>query len=132
MPSLYYGPAVMLVTTRLTLAIDKVGAEACELAKDTCRAIEKQKLQLWPDFAAAVALENATAPLGNSKFAVTLNHRLLVSVNAENTSTLPELVTAAAGIATAATPLVALSGEPETKSPALPACTAGPRQVSGK
>ena len=101
----YYQPSLVKVTYEFTTLVDDKGKLLGTATEKTCGpVVQKEELQVWPDFADPVVLLNTPASLANSKFAATLNNGMLQSVNSETASTVGELLGAVAGVVGAVAP----------------------------
>lgn len=117
----HYPPTLMKVTYEYSARVDDKGNVLGTADSNTCKAIiQKEELQVLPDFDRPMALLNRPAALANSKFSAALSNGMLQSVNSETASIAADLLTAvsaAAEVASAAR--VAPSGGD--------ACNAAPR-----
>jgi hypothetical protein len=102
---IYYQPSLVKITHTFTTLVDDKGKVLGTAAEKTCLPmIEKEELQVWPDFTDPVVLLNAPSWLSNSKFSATLGNGMLQSVNSETSNVVPDLVGAVAEVITAAAP----------------------------
>ena len=134
---IYYEPQLVKVTYHFTVLQDsdgKVLAEANAAAPSSkCeKMVQKEEIQIVPNFAKPLVLINKPGPFSSGTFAVNLSNGMLTSVNSESkpigTDVLTALGALASGVgALKAAPTDAKLGAKDTIKPtALRACNSAP------
>src|SRR5713226_1506595 len=124
----YYQPQYMRVTYAFTEFVDKngrwVGSSEERVPKCTS-VIQKEEIQILPNFARPYVIRQTSGFLSANKFGVTLANGVLTGVNTESAPKAPELITATAGLIKAIGEFAPFQGlAPDTN---LAACNVGPR-----
>lgn len=125
---LYYPPRLTRVTYTYTVLTGQDGSLQGSTAEGSCRAVvQKEELQVLPDYAHPHVFLNTSSPLSTGKVGVSLSQGMITSVNVENTPPVAGLATPTGTIvSTAITTLSAMPGKADSTPQALPACNAGP------
>lgn len=118
---IYYEPRLTKVTYVYTVLADKDGNVKGSAAEKTCReTLQKEEIQVLPDYAHPRVFLNTSSPLSTGKVGVSLDRGMLTAVNVENT---PPVAGVAAPVGTvAAAAVTKLAATPDV----LPICNAGP------
>lgn len=120
----YYAPEYVRITYAFSTQVDKDGKVTGSADSATCRpVVQKEEIHIMPNYRRAYVVRQTNGFLSGSKLGVTLSNGLLVGVNAESATKVPELLTSVAS-------LVSAVGALSFPSQAGGACNAGPRIVA--
>jgi hypothetical protein len=133
----YYQPQYMKVTHVFTELVDKDGklvGSAEDKDKKCDPVIEKEEIQIMPNYEQPYVIRQTAGFLNGNKFGVTLENGVLTGVNTETATKAPDLITAIPSLVQAVGGLGHAQALPpeyrdttKAKRPALLACNAGPR-----
>jgi hypothetical protein len=121
---IYYEPQFVRVTYEFSIRLDEAGKIVGSADNKTCVAvIQKEEIQVRPDYDRARVLLNRPGPLAMGKLSVVLADGMLQSINSESASKGPELITAISAAISAVAKDLAVQAPPSGDI----ACNAGPR-----
>lgn len=123
----YYAPSYVKVTHAFTTRVDKDGKVVGTADAGTCLpVVQKEEIQIMPDFSKAYRVSYEAGLFGTDKFGVTLSNGMLTGVNAETSAQTAPFLTAAGGLATG---VAALAVPPVDPAPGVGGlgCNAGAR-----
>lgn len=119
---MFYEPTYAKMTYMFRTLTDKDGNVIGTADKECVAAIQKEEIQIMPDFARRYTITQTPGFFNSTKLGVKLDKGMISEVNVESASKLPELVTA---IAPLVTPLVTRA-QPGAERKASPVCNASP------
>jgi hypothetical protein len=128
---IYYPPQYMKLTYAFSTRVDKDGnvvgsSDATDAGKKCELVVQKEEVQVMPDYLHPLALINKPAWFGTSKFSATFANGMLVSVNSESAPQGVELLKAITEVAKVA----GLGPAFQPGGGDAQACNAGPRLVA--
>lgn len=95
----YYQPMLVKLTYSFMTRVDKEGKVVGTAVDKSCiQTIQKEELTVIADLTRPMLIRNASGAFSGAKFSVTLANGLLVSVNAEPTQRLSDVLTASSAL----------------------------------
>lgn len=123
---LYYPPRLTRITYAYTALTSQDGNLQGTAAAGDCRTIvQKEELQVLPDYAHPHVFLNTSSPLSTGKVGVSLSQGMISSINVENTPPVAGIATPTGTIASAAITKLSATAGHTSSTQVLPACNAG-------